>query len=364
MEEKEKEINSKCPNCGSQLKYDGKSDKLKCISCSSLFDIESLGKGNLDNEEFDYHEMLNKLKETNVTKKVVSSLNCKNCGASLMHEDNTTSTICPFCGSSHIIESNVEEDVIPISGVVPFKLNKDDCNKKFHEWIKRKFFAPTRFKKSQFTLDLHPLYLPFWTFDMECFTRYSARRGDHRYVTVRKRNHNGEWVTERERVTDWSFRSGTCKDSFDDLMVLGSSQKNSYFINKVCNYNFNRMEKFKPEFLIGYQSEKISLSLEQGFEIAKEKAKDEIESSIRHDVGGDECRIISYTTRYDDVTFKQVLVPMYNGIYKYNGKQYVFVMNGQTAQFAGMSPVSAIKVTAFVLSIIAFITMIVLLFVL
>ena len=42
---------SKCPNCGSQLKYDPESKCLKCVSCSSLFDIESLGQGDLDNEE-------------------------------------------------------------------------------------------------------------------------------------------------------------------------------------------------------------------------------------------------------------------------------------------------------------------------
>lgn len=360
----EKEINSKCPNCGSELKYDTKTKMLKCISCSSVFDIESLGKGDLDDEEYDYHTMIKELRETKLTKEVVASLNCKNCGANLMYDENTTSTVCPFCGSSQIIKTNLEEEVIPISGIVPFNMDKNECNIKFHSWIKSKFFAPRKFKKAKYELDLYPIYLPFWTFDMECFTKYRAERGDYRYITVRKRNSDGEWVSERKRVTDWSYRRGSCENSFDDVMVLGSkNQKNHYYINKVCKYNFNNMEKFKPEFLIGYQGEKISLSLEEGFEQAKQNVVSEIERSIRYDVGGDECRILSYNTRYEDITFKQVLVPVYNGLYRYNNKKYNFVMNGQTAKFAGSYPVSGIKVFFFVAIIIALIIMFVLLIV-
>ena len=48
-------IDSKCPNCGSHLTYDPKSKSLKCVSCSSTFAISSLGKGDLDEEEYDFN---------------------------------------------------------------------------------------------------------------------------------------------------------------------------------------------------------------------------------------------------------------------------------------------------------------------
>ena len=357
------QVNSKCPNCGSTLVYDPETRNLKCVSCSSVISIESLGRGKLDEEEQDYFAMVNELRETKLEKKMVSSLNCDNCGASLMHDGNTTSTVCPFCGSSHIIEKNVEEEVIPIAGVVPFNMDKKECNKHFHNWIKGKFFAPSAFKNSRFELDLYPIYLPFWTFDMECYTEYRAERGDYYYVTVEKEDINGNKRRERERRTRWSYRSGHCHNSFDDIMVLGSTnQRNYYYINRVAKYDFNNMEKFNPQFLIGYQGEKISLPLEEGFMQAKQSVKWKIENTIEHDVGGDEVRILHMHTMYDDVTFKQVLVPVYNGLYSYNGKQYHFVMNGQTGKFAGGAPVSAIKVTAFVLAILAFVIAIIFVF--
>ena len=347
------QITSKCPNCGSHLEYDTETRKLKCVSCSSLFEIESLGRGDLDEEEQDYFAMVNELRQTKLKKEMVSSLNCKNCGAHLRHDQNTTSTVCPFCGSSHVIETNNEEEVIPIAGIVPFKLDINECNQKFHKWIKGKFFAPSAFKRAKFALDLYPIYFPYWTFDMECFTDYRAERGDYYYVTVEKRDINGEVKQERERRTRWSFRSGDCRNSFDDIMILGSTnQNNYYYINRVSKFDFTSMEKFNPQFLVGYQGEKISLPLEEGFNKAKQSVQWKIRNSIEFDVGGDEVRILHMHTVYEDVTFKQVLVPIYNGLYSYNGHQYRFVMNGQTGQFTGGAPTSAAKVVALVLSII------------
>lgn len=290
----------------------------------------------------------------------MSSLNCKNCGAVLRHDGNTTSTVCPFCGSSHIIKTNLEEEVIPITGIVPFSINKKECNIQFHKWIKNKFFAPKKFKDSKFELDLYPIYLPYWTFDMECYTEYEARRGDYEYVWVEKKDAQGNTVRERERKIHWSYRSGSCRDSFDDIMVLGSTNNNNhYYIRRVCKFDFNSMEKFNSKFLVGYAGEKISLPLDQGFEEAKRSIQHKINHSIEWDVGGDEVRILSKHTQYEDVTFKQVLVPIYNGLYSYNGKQYNFVMNGQTAQFAGGYPTSAAKIFVFIASILCAIALVV-----
>ena len=356
--------NSKCPNCGSNLEYDAKINRLKCVSCDSSFEVESLGTGKLDEEEQDYEAMLEKMKSTHLKKATVASLNCKNCGANLNHNENTTSTVCPFCGSSHIIETNLEEEIIPISGIVPFGINKTDCNSYFHNWIKGKFFAPNKFKNAKYEIDLYPVYLPFWTFDMECYTRYHAKRGDYEYRWVEKRDADGNVRREREREIRWSYRSGSCTNSFDDVMILGSENHNNrYYINKVSRFNFERMEKFNSQFLIGYPSEKISLPLEEGFKQAQAAVQPKIRQTIEWDVGGDECRILSCSTEYSDVTFKQVLVPIYNGIYSYNGKQYNFVVNGQTAKFAGGYPTSWVKIFAVIAAIIIFMATIGILFI-
>ena len=73
----EEKINSKCPNCGSQLKYDVHSKNIICVSCDSEFDIESLGRGKLDEEEIDYETMLEEIRKNKFSKGMVSLLRCE-----------------------------------------------------------------------------------------------------------------------------------------------------------------------------------------------------------------------------------------------------------------------------------------------
>jgi len=357
------ELNSKCPNCGSQLKYHPKEKKLKCVSCASLFNIESLGSVDLEGEENDYHQTLEKLRQTKLTKEIVPLLNCENCGANLKYNDNTTSTICPFCGSNHIVEINLEEEIIPISGIIPFSVSRKECREIFHKWIRRQWLAPKKFKKATFEPNFYPVYLPFWTFDMDCFTTYSAQRGDYEYVTVTKRDSDGNRVEESERKLKWTYTSGRCRNAFDDVIVLGSkNQNNRHYIESVCNFDFKKMEKYNDKYMIGYYGEKISLPLEDGFERAKNSIKREIVNTIEDDVGGDEVRIISMNTRYNDITFKQVIAPIYNGIYFYKGKKYEFAINGQTCKCAGGSPTSKLMVFFIVTFIIIIVLLPVILF--
>ena len=363
--ENEEKLNSTCPNCGSQLRYHTKLKQLKCISCSSVFDIESLGKGKLDHLEDDYFETIKRLRETKLVKETITSLNCKNCGAMVKNGDNVHSTVCPFCGSNHVFEEQIEEEVIPITGVIPFNISKRECNEKFHKWIKGKFFAPSAFKNTKFELDLYPIYLPYWTFDMKCITDYEGSRGEYYYEEHVREDSEGNKTVERERKTRWYHADGTVYNSFDDVLVLGSTnEKNRYYIAKVSRYNFEEMQQFNPKFLMGYVSERISLPLIDGFKKAQESVDFSIRNSIDWDIGGDEQRIYHYHTKHEDVTFKQVLVPVYNGLYSYQGKQYNFVMNGQTGQFAGGHPTSGAKIAMVVLliasGILAFILFVVL----
>ena len=74
-----------------------------------------------------------------------------------------------------------------------------------------------------------------------------------------------------------------------------------------------------------------------------------IMSDIRHDIGGDEQRIVSYETSYSNVKCKQIMMPVYNGVYKYKGSTYSFAINGQNGSFYGKAPVSGTKVFLYIL---------------
>jgi len=69
-----------------------------------------------------------------------------------------------------------------------------------------------------------------------------------------------------------------------------------------------------------------------------------IRNDINADIGGDRQRISHVNTKVSEITFKHVLLPVWMAAYKYNGKSYRFVVNGQTGRVQGERPWSAIKI--------------------
>jgi hypothetical protein len=71
-----------------------------------------------------------------------------------------------------------------------------------------------------------------------------------------------------------------------------------------------------------------------------------IERDVRFDIGGDRQRIAQIDTQLSDITFKHVLLPVWLAAYKYRGKTYRFVVNGQSGRVQGERPYSAWKIAA------------------
>ena len=70
----------------------------------------------------------------------------------------------------------------------------------------------------------------------------------------------------------------------------------------------------------------------------------QIAMDVRRDIGGDEQRIDQINTAHSAETFKHILLPIWMAAYKYNGKTFRFVVNGQTGKVQGERPWSAWKI--------------------
>ena len=85
-------------------------------------------------------------------------------------------------------------------------------------------------------------------------------------------------------------------------------------------------------------------------------------SKVRNDIGGDEQMIESVATNYSGVTFKHLLLPVYAGAYRYNGKPYQIMVNGRTGEIQGERPYSFWKIALLVLSILIFVVILLIAF--
>lgn len=346
-------IKSKCPNCGSELKFEPGTNLLICVSCGSNFPIESIGKGKLDSEENDYVTSLQLFKNQKKVE-VQRVIHCEDCGGLIVLNQHTISTCCPFCGSNRTIQEEKSDDVIKIDGVIPFIVKEEDVKRLFNDWIHKKFMAPRKLKKGKLSPTYSAFYIPFWTYDADTKSTYTANRGDYYYTTRVVRDKNGTH-TVRERHTRWTRVSGRIDHFFDDILIRGTSNTLNKEIDEIKNFDFSRMEKYKEEFLLGYYAEKPSITLEEGFSNAKKVMMNNIRTMARNKIGGDVVDDLQVSTNFSAVTFKQIMAPIYNGHYEYNKKKYRFVANAQTGKFAGKAPISPVKVSIFVFLALLFI---------
>lgn len=356
----EEYINSKCPNCGSTLVFLAGSRQTQCVSCDSTFEITSLGTGKLDHLETDYLETINELVKQNQVCEKQRVIHCQDCGGLIMLNKHTISTECPFCGSTRVIEENKQEEILKTAGIIPFIVTEKEVRENYKKWIKRKIFAPTKLKKDKISPKYSGVYIPFYTFDSQTFSQYTGWRGDYYYTYRTVKTKNGT-RTERVRHTRWSFRSGNINLNFDDLLIIGTNNPLNDYIRKIDDFNFTTMEVFQESFMLGYYAEKPSIHLQNGFANAQEEMKNQIRYACIKAIGGDTYRDLKFTTQYNNITFKQILAPIYNGYLKYNNKKYNFVCNGQTGKFSGKFPISPIKIILFVLSILIVVTLLFLL---
>ncbi|MCU4164113.1 hypothetical protein [Carboxylicivirga caseinilyticus] len=348
-----------CTSCGADLKYKPGTVHLSCEYCGASNEIPQI---DADIKKLDFNAYLANQSES-IETSVESYVKCESCGASSTLEPNVTSALCPYCSTPLVVEQAKDEKIIQPKSLLPFKLDKNGAKGEFKKWIKKLWFAPNDLKKAALNFDhFKGVYIPYWTFDTDTFTRYIGQRGEYYYVTeTYTTTENGKSVTKTRQVrkTRWYPASGSVKRFFDDILTVATKSLPQKYIYKLEPWDLQNLIPFDKSYLSGFITEKYQIELEEGFEIAKGIAEPEIRSLVRRDIGGDEQRIISMNTQYDDITFKHLLLPVFVSAYKFKGKLYQFLVNGRTGEVQGQRPYSWIKITLTSLAVAAIIALII-----
>jgi hypothetical protein len=126
-------------------------------------------------------------------------------------------------------------------------------------------------------------------------------------------------------------------------------------------WNLSQLVPYNDKYLSGFRSESYQVDVTTGLKEGKDKMTPSIRATVRRDIGGDEQRVLTMNTSYSDITFKHILLPIWISSYRYKGKIYRFLINGQTGEVQGERPYSAIKIILAVLLVIAVIVGVILL---
>lgn len=339
----------KCDGCGAPLVYKPGTTQLVCEHCGST---KAIDQSLHQVVESDFNTYIRHFEKDNLT--IAKVVTCANCKATPTVDENLKSMSCPYCGSPLIEENVHQERYIKPGYVSPFRINKNQINGLLSKWINGLWFAPNKLRKAVLSpLNLHGIYIPFWTFDALTKTDYTGERGDAYYVTVGSGDKK-----RRERRVKWQYASGMVSNKYDDILVNGTNTLEHSLISKIEGWDTHNVLQVNDSYLSGFITEKYQVDLQQAFVFAKQKINDYERQSVKQDIGGDEQRVNSMNTRYFDVTFKHVLLPIYVSAFRYKNKLYSFYVNGATGRVAGKRPYSTIKIILAILFVLAVIIVI------
>ena len=334
-----------CSQCGAQLDFDPIQNALVCKHCGNVVPIPAT-KAEIKEYRIEEGLLAERAEGWGTETK---SYKCKSCMATVTVEPNVVSTECPFCGSNQVFALEESSKVIKPESLIPFKVDQDTAVAKFRKWLGGGWFRPNALKRiaSGAQAQLHGIYLPFWTFDALTSSWWEAEAGHYYYETERYTVvENGKRVTRTRQVRKvrWEHASGTHQQFFDDVLVYATKSVDQKILQKLYPFDTKALTPYQPAYLSGWAAEEYQIQIKEGWTMGQQIMNDEIRSACTRKIPGDTYRNLTVDTAYTNVTYKHVLFPVWIASYRYGGKVYHFMVNGQTGEVQGQAPISWIKV--------------------
>ncbi len=346
-----------CSSCGARLDFDPTSRGLKCPYCGYEKKIERGDPAEI--AEKDYDDYLDR-EEANgrAIPGRASETKCPACGANVLLEDNVATDKCPFCATHLDTQPEAAKAMIPPESLLPFAVDLRNARDAFTAWLGSLWLAPNALKKLAALGQLTGVYLPYWTFDANTVTFYEGERGENYTTTEWYTDGNGKRQTRTVVRIHWYPVSGEVRHFFDDVLVCASTSLPADLLERVNDWNLSKLEAFRPDYLSGFRTERYAIDLRGGYTGAKERMEPTIYQLVCRDIGGDHQRVHSKRTRYNAITFKPLLLPVWVAVYHYHQKTYQIIVNGRTGRVAGDRPWSAWKIAGLVTLLVALVALI------
>jgi DNA-directed RNA polymerase subunit RPC12/RpoP len=328
-----------CKNCGAYLEFDPKRQALKCDYCGSEEIIEVKYE---PAKEYDFYSAPTSFGYG----ARLDTVQCDNCGATISASPGLTVN-CAFCGSQYIKKIPEHKDIIRPETLIPFRVDKGGAQNLFYNWLGKGFFRPSNLKKIGKLDVLRGVYIPFWTYDCNTHSNWTAESGYYYYETETYSTYeNGRRVTKTRQVrkTRWVPSSGMRDDFYNDELIMASKGLDYHLVFKIYPFNLQHLVPYKPDFLSGFMAEEYAVDVRQGWGIASQNIDSKERSKCSAAVPGDTHRFLRVHTSHSNIKYKHILLPIWVASYLYKGKPYNFLVNGQTGELQGYAPISWIKV--------------------
>ena len=353
-------VNYKCPSCGGPLHFDSASGKLKCDYCLSSYSPDEIAKmygdkpdKSVGKQEVEFEQqaeadvMSRKEDEISVGGKWDASTipadwgedsanmvaySCPSCGGEILAEASTAATSCPYCGNPTIIESKLSGTMRP-QYIIPFKLDQKTAEDSYRKFCKGKFLLPKTFSSTSTIEKLRGIYVPFWLFD-------SHVSGDYSFLGETSTSHReGDYIVKR--TSQFAIRR-SLEVGFSLIPTDASRNMPDDLMDSLDPFDYSQMTEFSTSYLPGYLADKCDVYIDESSDRAKTRAVASAQNIAFTDARkGPYMTVLPYGSKvsFEKGQVHYALLPVYILKVGWNGKNYLYAMNGQTGKFVGDLPV-------------------------
>ena len=290
---------------------------------------------------------------------------CNGCGAVVAFEPPQVAGTCSFCGADLVAQPKGADPLVAPDAVLPAKVPKEKAQAEVREWLQTRWFAPNALKRMAKAEGIAGVYLPFWDYDANTFSRYQGERGQHYWETETYMDDDGRGGrvqrTRQVQRTAWYPAAGEVSRQFQNVLIAASKSVAEVRLDKLQPWDLEALCPYEPAYLSGFKAQRYQVELPGGFEKAKGVMARTIEQDVRRAIGGDEQQISSVETQFSEAMFRHLLLPVWIGAYRFQDRAYQVVVNARTGEVQGERPFSVVKIVLLVVAILFFIVLLIML---
>lgn len=336
----------RCSVCGGELSWDPTAQLMKCPYCDETFTMEQMqeqGKTELNEENYERGQSAEELgytestDDTAVDPKDLKVYKCRHCAAEIITDKNTAATTCVYCGNPVVIEEQLVNGFTP-KWVIPFKIKQEDVREKYLSFIKKRF-TPDSFMTDTHIQKIKGVYIPFWLYDAKVsgIMSYDAEKTSRRTTS--------DYIITTHKVYDVD-RAGNI--SYKRIPADASSKTDNKVMDSVEPFDYSDLTKFEMPYLAGYFAEKYDEDAKTCEERIIPRIKQTFKDKVEKTVSDYNTKKITREHINHEITNSDyAMLPVYLLYTKYNEKDYIFAMNGQTGKMIGNIPLDKGKVLKF-----------------
>ena len=260
---------------------------------------------------------------------------CPSCGAELLCDATTAATSCPYCGNPSVIPGQFS-GVLKPDFVLPFKLSKEDAIKALKKHYLKKPLLPSTFSKANHLEEIKGVYVPFWMYDGEASgsVRFHA-------TTVHKYTSGDYEITETSHYD--VRRAGSI--AFEKIPVDASSKMPDDYMDSIEPYDYTELKPFSTAYLPGFLADKYDVSVEDSRDRANRRCAGSLVNALEKTVTGyASCNETARSIQLKHGKVHYALLPVWILNTRWEDKDFLFAMNGQTGKLVGNLPVSTKRV--------------------